>query len=317
MNDFGRTNSPAAFFEPSTKDERPEGRWNTWWKAARRIWARETADVSRARLFLDEWLPPVLSSCGVDPWSKLGNLVRASWECIAAETADARSPASHELWAKKVLYVHRRGSLRPCSKDSDDENACLEKVRFWRIGVTDDPKKRNAVKRSEGSGYEPFFQVAVPLCDMAEASLQTLLLPFAQRHATNRRASCFRLPDRLGILVCEFVHGFYASLLGEAFGSPCSAPCPTTVPGGAVVHADILGNDAREAYFRSSKCQVASCDSQVPLFRSRRWCPLHSRLRRVEQQMQSLKSRTSRAREKLKKLRFLERRLSRKLLDRS
>lgn len=286
------------------------GKPRRWWKLARIGSRFAKVDPVASDSFLAVELPGILTACGIEAESALGKSVEESWKYVARETARSKNPAAHELWSKKVLYVHRRAEKNERG------------LRAYRIGVTDDPLKRNAVKKSEDCDYSPFFEIAAPLCDVVEASLQTLLLPFVRKqHATNRRASCFDLSDELATLLCRFVEEFYETLLptlvlSKIEGSP-SEPLETSAvsspsEGGLTGSLSISEkDDPRLGYFCGGICKDPKCSRVVPLFRSRQRCSLHSRLFKVARQIASLQRRTRLVRARMAKLRTLQKRLLR------
>jgi hypothetical protein len=285
-------------------------RWSS--EARKRFDARRTESDESVSTFLDGRLPPILCACGVE--GELSRLVRASWDFIASEIRCSALP-SERLWAKRVLYIHR--------KPTPDETRIDR--RAYRIGVTDDPKRRNAVKRSEDSDYLPYFDLCAPLCDVAEASIQTLLLPFAKRaHATNRRASCFVLSDDLAEQLCLFLRDFFR--LFHVPGTDNAMTCPNeelqsqlsecqVLDRQPSVNGSDLGGDSvdeemdtkgtafqeadpRSTYFRAGRCGERGCHKLVPLVRSRKACPLHAAIRKLQGRVCRLRERQKKTRSK-------------------
>lgn len=246
-----------------------------------------TESLERVVRFLDERLTPISNACDVRG-AELNGLVKSSWMFVAREIFTTDLP-EERLWAKRFLYVHRKPRSREDGR------------RDYRIGVTDDPHRRNAVKKSEDSDYRPYFDLCAPLCDSVEAAIQTLLLPFAKRaHDTNRRASCFVLSDELALRLCLFLCDFYRCLVLRNDRNPLEFDEATVVanrdgletPFPVVEPVPVEQNrDPRFAYFQAGKCAERNCEKLVPLHKSRKTCPLHSALRKLQGRIRRLRER--------------------------
>lgn len=247
-----------------------------------------TESLERVADFLNDRLTPISNACDVR--GELEGLVKSSWMFVAREIFTTDLP-EERLWSKRFLYVHRKPRLREDGR------------RDYRIGVTDDPHRRNAVKKSEDSDYRPYFDLCAPLCDSVEAAIQTLLLPFAKRaHDTNRRASCFVLSDELALRLCLFLCDFYRCLvLRDDRKSPefdeatvvanrdgLETPSPVVEREPVPVEHN---RDPRFAYFQAGKCAERNCEKLVPLHKSRKTCPLHSSLRKLQGRIRRLRER--------------------------